>query len=144
MTVSMIRPLAIVLGLALWTATLAVAAPPPSTAKPDPRAAEARAWAAAKPVLDKYCAGCHTQGAKAATKRKLGHFDMTSYPLGGHHAATIGTTLRGVLGITGQKPRMPADRPGIVAGDELAAVRAWTEAWDAADKAGLHPPAAHH
>jgi hypothetical protein len=31
-----------------------------------------------------------------------------------------------------------------VTGDDLAAIRAWTEAWDAADKAGAHAPTADH
>jgi len=140
----MIRPRAIALGLVLWSATPSVAAPTPSGTKNDPLVAETQAWVAAGPVLEKSCARCHTQGAKSATKRKLAHFDMTSYPLGGHHAATIGATLRDVLGVTGKRPRMPADRPGIVAGNELAAIEAWAHAWDAADKAGLHPSVVHH
>jgi hypothetical protein len=31
-----------------------------------------------------------------------------------------------------------------VKGDELAAMAAWTEAWEAADKGGAHPAAADH
>src|SRR3954466_11452592 len=44
----------------------AEAAPP---AKADPLAAETKAWKAAQPVFDKYCAHCHTEsGAKASKK----------------------------------------------------------------------------
>ncbi len=63
-----------------------VEAEPP---KPDPKAAllaaESSAWDTAKPVLTKYCANCHTKAGKKATKKKLDHFDMDTYPLGGHH-----------------------------------------------------------
>ena len=114
--------------------------PDPARAKADLLAAETRAWAAAKPVLQTYCASCHTQGGRGATKKKLDHFDMTGYPVAGHHAATIGPTMRSVLGLSGQKATMPLGKPGAVAGDELAAVKAWTTAWDAADKAGAHAP----
>jgi len=117
----------------------------PEPAKPDPAkakanllAAETRAWNAAKPVLEKYCAKCHSQGAQGATKKKLDRFDMSAYPMTGPHAATIGTTMRDVMGISGKKPTMPFGKPGAVTGDELAAIKAWTDAWQAADKAGAH------
>jgi len=114
--------------------------PDPAQAKADLLAAETRAWDATKPVLQTYCANCHTKGGKGATKKKLAHFDMTSYPVTGHHAATIGATMRNVLGLSGKKPTMPFGKPGAVAGDDLTAVKAWTNAWDAADKGGAHRP----
>ena len=141
----MIRPLMIVLWISLLGAggaRSADAAPP--AGKPDPKAAELAAWAAAKPVMEKYCAACHQQGGATATKRKLGHFDMTSYPLRGHHAATIGVTIGNVLGLSGRKPRMPFNKPGAVAGSDLALVKAWIDAWQAADKAGTHGAAPAH
>jgi len=114
------------------------AAPP----KPDPKvelvAAETSAWTTAKPVFEKYCATCHTKDGKKAAKKKLDHFDMGTYPPGGHHTATIGFTIRDVLGISGKKATMPFDKPGSVKGDELAAIKAWTDAWEAAEKAGAH------
>jgi len=120
-------------------------AKPPEPAKPDPAkakasllAAETRAWSAAKPVFEKYCAKCHSQGAQGATQKKLERFDMSSYPMTGPRAATIGTTMRDVMGISGKKPTMPFGKPGAVTGDELAAIKAWTDAWQAADKAGAH------
>jgi hypothetical protein len=132
----------------------AAPAPPPSEpAKPaepeppkaDPKAellaAETAAWDRAKPAFDKYCATCHTKDGKKAAKKKLDHFDMGSYPPGGHHTATIGFTIRDVLGISGKKPTMPFDKPGSVKGDELAAIKAWTDAWEAAEKGGAHPAA---
>ena len=119
------------------------AAAPPAT--PDPAAVNAAlladeqtAYDKAKPVFEKYCAGCHTQNGKRATKKKLSHFDMTSYPFGGHHAATIGNEVREVLGLSGEKPTMPDDKPGSVKGDDLATVDAWAQAWIKADKAGAH------
>ncbi|HET7503710.1 MAG TPA: hypothetical protein VFK02_21965 [Kofleriaceae bacterium] len=129
-------------------------APRPGPSKPAPAsgtrdllAAETAAWEKARPVLQKYCAGCHTRGARGATKKKLDHFDMSSYPVGGHHAAHIGATIRGVLGLSGKRATMPSGRAGSVTGDDLAAIKAWTEAWDAAQAGGAHPaggePAAH-
>jgi len=94
--------------------------------------AEHDAFERAKPVFEAYCAKCHTTGGKSASKKKLDHFDMSSYPFGGHHAAQIGPTIRKVLGMTGKSPSMPSDRKGAVKGDELARIRAWCDAWDAA------------
>jgi mono/diheme cytochrome c family protein len=105
---------------------------------------ETAAWDQAKPVFEKYCAHCHTTAGKKKSAKKLDHFNMDSYPLTGHHAATIGFTIRDVLGISGKKPTMPSDKPGSVKGDELALVNAWTDAWEAAEKAGKHPHAAGH
>jgi mono/diheme cytochrome c family protein len=93
---------------------------------------EADAYAHAKPVFEKYCAKCHTKGGEKATPKKLDHFDMTTYPFGGHHAKTIGTTIRTVLGLAKKKPEMPDDKPGSVKGDDLDALKAWADAWDAA------------
>jgi len=138
----MFRPVMIVLWVFVLGArgsTPTEASPvPPAHGKTSPQAAETTAWNAAKPVLEKYCAGCHRQGGKAVTKRKLGYFDMTSYPPSGRHAKTIGVTVANVLGLSGRKPRMPLDKPGAVAGDELALVKAWTDAWAAAEAAGAH------
>ena len=119
---------------------------PPEPAKPDPKpallAAETAAWETAKPVLARACATCHTKAGKKAAKKKLDHFDMDTYPLGGHHTGTIGITIREVLGIGGGKPTMPYDKPGSVKGDDLAKIQAWTDAWEAAEKGGVHPPVA--
>jgi mono/diheme cytochrome c family protein len=97
--------------------------------------AEQAAYAKARPVFEKHCARCHTKGGAKATAKKLDHFDMTSYPFGGHHAGTIGKTIRKVLAIGGGKPTMPADHKGAVKGDELALIAAWCDAFDAAHKA---------
>jgi uncharacterized membrane protein len=107
-------------------------------------AAEKTAWQAATPALQKHCARCHVKDGKGATKKKLDHFDFTSYPVGGHHARKIGVTVRTVLGLEKKKATMPFGKAGSVTGDDLAAIKAWTEAWDAADKAGAHAPAADH
>jgi len=115
-----------------------------ATTKAELVAAETSAWQAAKPVFDAACAACHTKAGKKASKKKLDHFDMDGYPPGGHHTSTISFTIRGVLGITGKKPTMPFDKPGSVKGDDLAKIKAWTDAWEAADKAGAHPAAGHH
>ena len=136
----------------------AVATPDPTPKEPDkpsepptPDAAKVKAellageraaWDAAKPVFDKSCANCHTKAGKKSAKKKLDHFDMDTYPPGGHHTGTIGFTIREVLGVSGKKPTMPYDKPGSVKGDDLAKIKAWTDAWEASDKGGAHPPAA--
>lgn len=112
-----------------------------AAAEPDLLAMETAAWDKAQPVFEKYCAGCHTTTGKKKSAKKLDHFNMDTYPLAGHHAATIGFTIRDVLGLSGKKPTMPSGKPGSVQGEELAAVKAWTDAWEVAEKAGKHP---HH
>lgn len=114
------------------------AGPDAAQVKADLLAAETAAHEAAKPVLGKYCAGCHQQGGKKASAKKLGHFDMTTYPFAGHHTAEIGKVMREVLGVGGGKPTMPYDKPGAVKGDELALIVAWSEAFDASHAGGAH------
>jgi hypothetical protein len=92
--------------------------------------AEQDALAKAQPVLDAYCAKCHSSNGKKPSKKAMMHFDMTSYPFGGHHAKVIGAAIREALGASGKDPSMPADDPGAVKGDELAAILAWTKAFD--------------
>ena len=119
----------------------------PAPPKPDPEkvkaglmAAETAAYERAKPAFEKYCAGCHTKSGKKATAKKLGHFDMATYPFGGGHTQSIGNEIRKVLAIDGtEKATMPFDKPGSVKGDDLAAIKAWTEAWQEAGKGGVHP-----
>jgi hypothetical protein len=122
----------------------AVAPKPDST--PELLAAETAAYDKAKPTFRKYCSACHSRDGKKAAKKKLDHFQLDSYPFGGHHTATIGFTIREVLGISGKKATMPYDKPGSVQADDLAPVKAWADAWEAADKAGAHGAAAsdHH
>jgi hypothetical protein len=109
-----------------------------TTAAPSP---ERAAYERAKPILEKYCAGCHTAGGVASSKEALEHFSMDGYPFGGHHAHEIGAMIRKSLGAAGSKPTMPLGKPGAVKGDDLAAILAWADAFDAA-----HPPAVkdHH
>ncbi len=113
--------------------------PPKSDPKADALAAETAAYDQAKPVFEKYCATCHTKAGKKSAKKKLDHFDLDTYPFGGEHTAFIGFHIRGVLGLTGKKATMPFDKPGSVKGDDLATIKAWTDAWEAAEKAGAHP-----
>jgi mono/diheme cytochrome c family protein len=115
-------------------------APDPEKVKADLLAAETAAYDKAKPVFAKYCASCHVKGGKRADAKKLKHFDMTTYPFGGEHAKSIGNEVRITLGVdTAKKPSMPADKPGSVKGEDLAAITAWTEAWRAAGQGGVHP-----
>src|SRR5512140_3691289 len=88
----------------------ALAAPTPA----ELLVAEQAAYAKAKPVFEKVCAKCHTQTGEKATPKKLHHFDMTSYPFGGHHSKTVGPTIRTVLGLGKKKATMPDDKPGSV------------------------------
>ena len=113
-------------------------APAPEAVKQALRDAELAAYQAMKPTLDTACARCHTQGGKKANKGKLKHFDMTSYPFGGHHTETITTTLRHVVGLDGSKPKMPQDDKGSLTEDQLAVIQAWAVAYDAAEAGGAH------
>lgn len=114
----------------------------PPEPEPDPKAellaAEMAAYEKAKPVFDKWCARCHAEGGKAATKKKRDHFDMTKYPFGGHHAMELSKQIRKSLGIVGGKPTMPFDKKGAVKGEELTAIAAWADAFDAAHAGGAH------
>lgn len=101
-------------------------------------AAEMAAYERAKPVFDKWCAKCHVKGGKKATASKLKHFDMTTYPFGGHHAMEISSEVREVLGLTGKKATMPADKKGAVKGEELELIEVWADAFDASHKGGAH------
>jgi hypothetical protein len=112
--------------------------PDPAQVKADLLAAETAAYEAAKPVLTKYCASCHDKAGKSASSKKLGHFNMTTYPFGGHHAGEMAATMREVLGIDGSKPTMPKNKPGAVKGDELALIAAWADAFEASHEGGAH------
>jgi mono/diheme cytochrome c family protein len=119
--------------------------PPEPT--PDPKAellaAETAAFEKAKPVFDKWCAGCHSKDGKQTSAKKREHFDMTTYPFGGHHAMEISGEIREVLGLTGKKPSMPPNQKGQVKGDDLEAIKAWADAFDASHKGGAHEGHAH-
>ena len=102
--------------------------------KPAPE--ELAAYEVAKPVFERHCFRCHTTAAKKAKRKSLDHLTMDDYPFGGHHAGEAATVIRKVLGVGGKaKATMPSDDPGAVAGDELAKVLAWADAFDRA-----HPP----
>ncbi|MDQ3336624.1 MAG: c-type cytochrome [Myxococcota bacterium] len=115
---------------------------PAEPPKPDPKvallAAETAAFEKAKPVFDKWCAKCHAEGGKLATKKKRDHFDMTKYPFDGHHAMEVSKEIRKSLAIGGGKPSMPFDKKGAVKGEELAAIAAWADAFDASHAGGAH------
>jgi hypothetical protein len=122
-------------------------APPPPPPPPDPReallAAETAAFETAKPVFDASCAHCHTKGGAKASPGKLKHFDMSAYPFTGHHADSITKTIRHVLGVDGKKPSMPKDKPGSVKGEDLDKIKAWADAYDAAEQGGAHAATEH-
>ena len=113
-------------------------APDPEKVKAELLAAETAAFEKAKPVFEKACAKCHTKSGKLAAKKKLDHFDMTTYPFGGHHAMEISGAIRKSLGIDGSKPTMPFDKKGSVKGEDLALIAAWADAFDASHKGGAH------
>jgi mono/diheme cytochrome c family protein len=113
-------------------------------APPSNVADEIGAYERAKPVFDRYCAKCHTSGGGQASKEALKHFDMTRYPFGGHHASEIPDVLREVLGLDGDKPTMPLDRPGALRGAELQMVLDWIEAYERVHSdAGASEPNEH-
>jgi hypothetical protein len=116
----------------------------PTEAPTDLLAVEKAAFERARPVLETHCSRCHNQDGGAAAKMKkkaLPHFSLDGYPPGGHHAHEVTAEVRRVLGVGGPgvvKATMPMDRPGAVKGEELAAILAWADAYDAAEQAGLH------
>jgi hypothetical protein len=114
------------------------AKPDPAKVKADLLAVETAAYEKAKPVFEKFCAGCHSKGQKNATAKKLEHFDMTTYPFAGHHAMELGKEIRKVLGIGGGKPTMPKGKAGSVKGEDLALIAAWVDAFDASHAGGAH------
>lgn len=114
------------------------APPDPAQVKADLLAAETAAFEKAKPVFDAKCASCHAKGGKMAKAKSLDHFDMTSYPFGGHHAGEITATIRKSLAIAGGKATMPKNKPGSLTADELAAVAAWADVFDASHSGGAH------
>ena len=106
-------------------------------------AAETAAYERAKPIFARYCSKCHSSTGKKATKKRLAHFSIDTYPFGGHHAEEVGATIREVLGVAGEKPTMPKDAPGRVKGAELEAIVEWSQAFDKAHAAGLHDHGEH-
>ena len=110
----------------------------PASVKAQLLAAEMAAYEKAKPVFEKYCAKCHAKHGSNQSAGKREHFDMTTYPFGGHHAMDVHNEIRVVLGVTGKKPTMPADKKGAVQGDELELIKAWADAFDASHKGGAH------
>jgi len=120
------------------------AGPDPAKARADLLAAEMAAYEKARPVFEASCARCHSKSGKLTTEKKRGHFDMTTYPFGGHHAMEIGQQIRKSLGLTGDQPTMPFDKKGSVKGDDLALIAAWADAFDAAQAAGAHEGRGDH
>lgn len=118
--------------------------PDPAQMKAQLLAAETAAFEEARSVFETHCARCHKEGGKQATGKKREHFDMTTYPFGGHHADAIGAEIRKSLGMNGDKPRMPLDKKGSVQGNELALIRAWADAFDKAHAAGAHEGTPKH
>lgn len=102
---------------------------------------EHEAYERARPVFERYCASCHTSGA--GKRAALRHFTMDRYPFGGHHADQVSSTIREVLGASGQPPTMPKDRPGAIQGDDLRAILNWADAFDRAH-AEANPSDHHH
>ena len=100
----------------------------PSQGAATPAEAEARAYASAKPVFEKYCFSCHTTTSRSAKKKALKHLVMDTYPFGGHHADGLGDTILEVLGQTGKKATMPKGKLGAVKGKDLELIVAWAGA----------------
>jgi hypothetical protein len=119
------------------------APPDAGQVKADLLAAELAAFETAKPVFEANCARCHQAGGKKAKAKILTHFNISTYPFGGHHADEASKRVRKVLGLDGSKPTMPADKKGAVKGDELALIAAWADAFDKAHAGGAHADRGH-
>ena len=107
-------------------------------AEPDLLALEMAAYERAKPVFEEACGSCHLPDP-SATKPKKGvmHFAMGSYPFGGHHKSELGQAIRVAIGATDKAATMPLDDPGSIQGEDLQAIVAWSDAFQAASAAGL-------
>jgi hypothetical protein len=104
---------------------------------------ERTAYEKARPVFETYCAKCHTtQGNGSAMA--MHHFNMDTYPFGGHHATQITATIREVLGASGKPATMPRDNPGAVKGQDLQVILAWADAYDRAHPKSRTSDEAHH
>lgn len=117
--------------------------PDPAQVKAELLAAEKVAFENAKPVFDKFCAKCHSKSGNKWSQKKGDHFDMSTYPFGGHHAMKISSEIRKSLAIGGGKPTMPFDKKGAVKGEELALIAAWADAFDKAHAGGAHEGKGH-
>jgi mono/diheme cytochrome c family protein len=95
-------------------------------------------------VFDKYCAACHTKTGDKRSPKALDHFDMSTYPFGGHHAHEIAETIRASIGAAGKPATMPKGAAGSVKGDELAAVVAWADAYKAHQGNDVSKPGHDH
>lgn len=100
---------------------------------------ERTAYERALPVFEAHCAKCHTTAGPDAKRGALSHFNMDSYPFGGHHAADIAAAIRLVLGASGKPPTMPRDNPGVVQGENLTLIMKWADCFDAAHPAQTAP-----
>lgn len=95
------------------------------------------AYENAKPVFERFCSACHAMRGTGRNADATAHFAIDGPPFGGrHHAADLVMAIRKVLGQAGSPPTMPKDRPGVLQGDDLAAVLVWTEAYEIAGAQG--------
>lgn len=120
------------------------ATPAPAQAEKDLLAAEISAYEAAKPVFDKFCAGCHTKAGPGAKKGTLAHFETTNYPFQGHHTDEMAASIRKTLGVGGGRATMPRNKPGSVQGEDLALILKWADAFDASHVSGAHEDKSKH
>lgn len=93
-------------------------------------ASERLAFAAARPVFERYCLRCHTQGSKKVKPSTLAALDMTTYPFTGRDEGAIAARVRAVVGLDGGQPRMPMVKPGCLTADDLDHIAAWARAFD--------------
>jgi hypothetical protein len=98
----------------------------------DITASERLAFAAARPVFERYCLRCHTQGSKKVKPATLAALDMTTYPFTGRHGDALAAQIRTVVGLDGSSPRMPMVKPGCLSRSDLDHIAAWARAFDEA------------
>lgn len=108
----------------------------------DPLSDERAAYEKARPVLEQYCARCHTSPSKNHVA--LRHFNMDSYPLQGHHAHEIGQLMRRVLGASGKPATMPIGQPGVIKGEQLKLILDWADLFDSNHQGGAHKDHKNH
>ncbi|MGH1348839.1 MAG: nuclear transport factor 2 family protein [Nannocystales bacterium] len=116
---------------------------PRAAPRPPQVAAEVATYKAAKEVFAKHCGGCHARGGAQWSEKAAAHFDMSSYPFGGHHAAEIDQEVLRSLGQSGRGATMPKSAPGSLSPDEMALIASWARAFAVAKDAGFHGEASH-
>jgi mono/diheme cytochrome c family protein len=95
-------------------------------------ASELAAYERAKPVFERHCTACHRDGTRLTSGEAMRKVDMNGYPFGGAPRAAMTRTV--MASLTGGGPTMPPFRRQPLTAEEVALIRAWAAATDAANR----------